>query len=329
MRPELLPWQHQAWSAFAARRDANRVPHALLLSGPEGLGKSHFAGLMAQSLLCRTPDEQGLACGECRSCLLYGAGSHPDLIRIAPEAAGKPIKVDMIRRLRELAAVTSQYGHYRVVIIAPAEAMNSAAANSLLKILEEPPADTVLLLVSSRPAQLLPTVRSRCQRLAFRPPAPEQTRAWLAERVPADAPAPELLIGLAHGAPLRALALVEEGEWAARTAVLDGLEALARGKADPLACAAQWIKPDVATPLNWLYVWVSDLIRLRTGTPDAVLNQDRLAALQAQAERMDLQDLFSLLDAVGDALRLAPTQVNAQLMLEGLLLEWTRAMTRT
>lgn len=324
-----FPWQLSIWDALARRHRAERLPHALLLSGPTGLGKHAFARLFAQSLLCHQPQADGLPCASCRSCLLFAAGTHPDLMSIEPEEPGKAIKVDQIRRLRDYAAVTSQYGRHKVVLIQPAERMNPAAANSLLKTLEEPAPQTALLLVTAEPAQLLATIRSRCQAIAFAPPAQGEAVAWLRTELPADAPDPGLLLRLAHGAPLRALDLVTQGELEARGAVFAGLQALAQDKASVVEQAEAWLKLGAEVPLQWMYAWVSDLIRAGAGALDQVRNTDQLAALQAQAERVDSQGLFTMLDALSEARRLARGQVNAQLLLETVLLDWTRATKRS
>lgn len=328
MNQQPYPWQHQLWSALAERRRRDRLPHAILLSGPAGLGKRRFARVLAQTLLCTQPEDEGLPCGSCRSCVLYEAGTHPDLMTVEPDEPGKQILIDAIRRVRDYAALTSQYSKRKVVLIEPAESMNRNAANSLLKTLEEPSAQTVLLLLSAQPALLLPTIRSRCQAVRFRRPPVTEALRWLQGRLP-EGEDSALLLGLAHGAPLRALALVEEGELQARDAVLEELEAVMAGRAGASNLAEIWHKRGLELSLQWLYSWVSDLIRVGAGVPDRVRNSDRLAALQAQAERVDLAWLFSFLEAVMEARRLARTQVNAQLMLEALLLDWDRATRRT
>ena len=166
MQSVVWQWYAAPLQALLSRRQ--NMPHAVLLTGPEGTGKGHFAAIIANSLLCSKPSVDRFACGECQSCQLLAANTHPDFYRITLEsnADGKPakdIKVEQIRQLIQSLAQTSQLGGIKLAIIDPAERMNRNAANSLLKTLEEPTADTLLILLAAQPSRLLPTVRSRCQ----------------------------------------------------------------------------------------------------------------------------------------------------------------------
>src|SRR5690606_8384794 len=146
------------------------LPHAILLVGPQGIGLQALATAMGEYLICPLPFE-GHACGQCKACRLLQAGSHPDLNAIVAEGTGKTIKIDQIRAMMEFTATTAQQGGRRVILITPAEAMNRNASNALLKGLEEPGENCIFILVSEAPAQLLPTIRSRCRR--FDVPLPE------------------------------------------------------------------------------------------------------------------------------------------------------------
>ncbi|MFO7642692.1 MAG: DNA polymerase III subunit delta', partial [Candidatus Competibacteraceae bacterium] len=164
---EGLPWHEPLWRQFQQSRAAGRLPHALLLAGPAGLGKLAFAKRLARALLCETPDVEGDACGRCRSCRLFQAGSHPDYRMEQPVEEGKAIRIDPIRELCGFLGFTAQYGGYKIALLEPADRLNLNAANSLLKTLEEPPGDCLLLLVTAHPARLPATVRSRCQKVSF------------------------------------------------------------------------------------------------------------------------------------------------------------------
>src|SRR6185312_9049826 len=146
------------WNYLHQRRQNNSLPHALLLTGLPDL---EFPRLFSKSLLCLKPDLEGKACNNCRTCSLMQAGSHPDFYQIEPEETGKTIRIDQIRELISELNQTAQQGGYKIAIIAPAEAMQMGAANALLKTLEEPAANTLIMLVSNQPGLLAATLRSR------------------------------------------------------------------------------------------------------------------------------------------------------------------------
>lgn len=316
------PWQQAQWQQLQQRHQQQRLPHALLLEGPAGMGKLHFAEALAQSLLCEQPQNHGEACGGCRSCRLFVAGSHPDYRPVQPEEEGKAITVDAIRKIAHYQAQKAQYGRYQVVMIEPAEQMNLNAANALLKTLEEPTAQTLLILVSAASSRLLPTIRSRCQSLLFRT---DSARApgldWLrAQNTEIDA---EHLLAMAGGAPLAALELSESDLLAQRTEVFEAFEGLTLGRLDPVATAQDWQSYDLQWLLNLLYGWIADLIRLKSvqgGTDLSLDNPDLQQRLQPLVEQVDLAKLYKRLDKLQSVKGLSHKQLNKQLMLEDLLL---------
>ena len=176
MIPERLPWHRSQWERMERSIRAGRVPHALLLHGAAGNGKARFAARLAATLLCRS---SGPPCGECESCRLYAAGSHPDRFEVTVPEDRREIVVDQIRDLVHSVGLTARLGGYKVVIVDPAERMNRHAANTLLKTLEEPPGATVFILVSSNHALLLATIRSRCQMLDFPVAGRDLAVEWL------------------------------------------------------------------------------------------------------------------------------------------------------
>jgi len=171
-----MPWLSAPLGSFIQLLMAGRVPHAMLLAMDRGQGADELLEQLARAALCLTPTDSG-ACGHCKGCQLMLAGNHPDLYQVT--ADGYQIKVDQIRNLCQALTSTSQQGGRRVAIIYEAERMNLAAANALLKTLEEPGRDTLLLLQSNQPGRLLPTLVSRCQRLPFQAPTTEAINAWL------------------------------------------------------------------------------------------------------------------------------------------------------
>lgn len=317
----LLPWHRKPWDLLLARRRSGTLPHALLLRGRAGLGKNRFAQLLAQSLLCEQAAADGMPCGTCRGCRLFRAGSHPDMLTIAPAEAGKAILIDQIRELCAFVALKSQRTGYQIAVISPAERMNISAVNSLLKTLEEPSEQTLLILVSARPSLLPATIRSRCQQVRFDEPPPEMALAWLAPQTGEQDP--QLLLSLAGGAPLHALELLETGAVQGRMNRFDDLLQVARGEADPVAVAGAWAAHGARECLSWVGTWVIDMIRLKSaGAAAVVANRDLQERLQWLGERLDLKTLYGHLDRVLEASRLVDGQLNQQLLLEDLLTTW-------
>jgi len=217
------PWNASIWQSVLAGVD--RLPHALLISGPAGVGKLALARHLARRILCETAQGAADACGNCEGCHWYETGAHPDFRMIQPEALGvaaedadpteepdrpagtkkgKPsaeIRIEQIRSLADFLNIGSHRARRRIAIVHPAENLNANAANALLKSLEEPPAGALFVLVSHQPSRLLPTVRSRCISLEVPPPDATLAAAWLAEQGVAHA---EALLHFHSGAPLRA-----------------------------------------------------------------------------------------------------------------------------
>lgn len=319
-----LPWQADLWQGLIARFHAGSLPHALLLTGHAGVGKSVLAEALVHGLLCQSPSEDGVACGHCQSCGLLAAGTHPDVMWLEPEEEGKAIPVDRVRAVGEFLALKGQYGGRQIVLIQPAEAMNRHAANSLLKTLEEPTEDALLILLSSQPSLLLPTIRSRCQQVVFPRPDEQLSLAWLEKQVSGDAAAGDLL-ALSNGAPLAALALHESGGLEIRRELAQQWAGVAQGRADPLVCAKQWSELGLPKATQWLSSWIMDLIRLKSGADVvAITNSDLRAPLQKLVAGMELKRLFAYLEQVTETARWAGGQINAQLAMEDLMVSWSR-----
>jgi len=320
---DVLPWQRDQWRRIMDRLHAGRMPHALLLTGPQGLGKGAFARLLSQSILCETPGADGIACGRCRRCDLYLAGTHADVRFITLAEDSNQITIDQIRELIAFMGLTSQQGGYKIVVIDPADHMNNAAANALLKSLEEPPPASLLILIASRPVRLPATIRSRCQQLPFQLPPEEQAMDWLRgqDGFTSDE---SLSLKLAQGAPLAALANGAQG--GDRQALFSDLAAIIEGRRDPVGIAAAWLKLDIKLSLYWVYTLLVDMIRLKAvSTPPMFMNSDFKADLARMAQKMDIKALYQRLDQLLETWRQLETPVNKQLLLEDLLLAWAPA----
>lgn len=176
---QIRPWLKEAWDAVVECLQSGKMPHALLIAGGEGLGKRDFASALGQALLCQTPGALRIACGQCRACRLMKAGTHPDYSNVAVQEEATQIKIDQIRELSEKLSLRPHYQGYQVAVIDPAEAMTLEASNALLKTLEEPSEDSVLVLVSDRPSMLSATIKSRCRKIDARPPRADVALAYL------------------------------------------------------------------------------------------------------------------------------------------------------
>ncbi len=320
----MYPWQERTWRQLHGAARAGRLPHALLLTGPQGSGKGSFALAFASALLCLTPAADGSACGRCRNCDWLAAGTHPNLIQISPEEDASAIKIDQIRSLIERVALTAAGdAAMRVVVVRPAEAMNRNAANSLLKTLEEPPLRTLLMLVSHAPATLPATIRSRCQRIDF---GGDRTMKadWLQTQLQARVAA-ECALGLANGGPLLALEMDQAGVFTERGRMMSELQGLASGKVEPITTAARWSELELTTALRVLVSLVQDLIRSKFPETGAQLQHvDLQQVLRATAERIDLSKLTRAHAMLLEQWRLhgIGANVRPQDMLEDFALLW-------
>jgi DNA polymerase-3 subunit delta' len=318
-----LPWQESQWERLQQARQQQRLPHALLFSGPRGVGKERFALAFAQSMMCQKSDAEGRPCGVCRHCHLLHAGSHPDFQWIGPEADSKSgeIKIEAIRALTGGATLTAQSGGHKVVVIQPAHRMNTSAANSLLKTLEEPTQDTLVILLTDQPARLLPTIRSRCQQVLFEVPSHAASLAWLEGKISHGDGA--TLLALASGAPLLALELDDVELLTARQRMLKQFLELGIRREDPVALAGVWNGFDSQLLLEWLSSWVIDLLRLKTvEEPPHLFNRDQIQALHSVADKLNSESLHRYLGLVYEARGLIDSNLNPQLVLEKLLIEW-------
>jgi DNA polymerase III subunit delta' len=332
-----FPWHRAILAKLVADRE--RLPHALLIQGASGIGKTAFARALAASVLCEMP-RQGLACGTCVSCHWFSQGNHPDYREVVPEAAEESdepaegeapraekaektkslvIKIEQIREVADFVALTTHRAGYRVLVIRPAETLHPAAANALLKTLEEPPPHTLIALVSDRPSRLLPTIRSRCRVLALPGPVREEALRWLrAEGVEGA----ESALAAAGGAPLlaRDLAAPEEAELRRRLVA----ELSRPNGADPLQFAPAVNREAVERFIYWMQTWVQDLVRVKLAG-EARHHGDSIAALRSRARNADVDALFALERELLEARRLAAHPLNPRLLAEHLLMTYNRA----
>ncbi|MDY7115753.1 DNA polymerase III subunit delta' [Halomonas sp. SSL-5] len=319
---EPLPWLGERFAELGRLADSGRLPHALLISGPRGVGKRSLVDALAARTLCAEPGR--LACGHCHGCRMLASGYHPDLMSIELEEGKRQIRIDAIREINHFVSQTAQQGGYRVILIAPAEALNVAAANALLKSLEEPGERTLFLLLSDIPSRLLPTIRSRCQHWNLATPAAADCLPWLTERL-GDAQKARFWLTVAGGMPLEALRLADPEARALRQQLVETFEALVRG-AEPVAEAARLDRQSIDAILWYGIAWLEDLIRLGlSGESGGLCNPDLLPLYRQAVKNARVRDWFRLLDYAREERRLlaAGGNPNPQLVLEAWLVRWS------
>jgi len=302
-----ITWHQGFARSWLDRAAQNRLPHAVLLAGPPGVGKRAAAAWIAARRLDVGPQTE---LPQYPPTTLQ----HADLRWITPPEDKAAIGIDQIRELVAEIGLTSYAGFGKVAVIEPANAMTTNAANSLLKTLEEPPGDVLLILVADRTGRLPATIFSRCQRIDFLTPTEARGLAWL-DRLHPGSPWPEAL-SLAGNAPLAALAAAEQLD--THAAMNRDFAAVAGGRAAPIEVAARWARLDMPFVLDWLSRRVQQLIFVSLGAPPGRFAQ---AMDESVLKRMDRRNLFCYLDII-NRLRAQPAgSFNIQLALEGLLID--------
>ncbi len=330
-----LPWQQTLWVELTALAMQGRLAHALLIAGPAGIGKRHFARALTAFLLCE--QRSGYACGQCRACAQLAAATHPDANLLSvdghvaltlaaseppdtmlihweprPDSKRKDISIGAVHSAIEQLTQISHYGGARVVLIEPADLLNESSANALLKLVEEPPKGTHLLFVCERPSQLKPTLRSRCQRIRMTTPRAELALDWLQQQQPDQQTGGDHTEALAEagGAPLRALELMADDGLAQRRAWRELWMAVAKQKQDPLSAAAKVDKEQLPEHLRWASAWLLQLLRS--------------AVQKGEVSAEHRESVDTMLAEVLEAQRRAAGTASAIFLLESLLVQWLR-----
>lgn len=348
----ILEWQQGVWNSLLGRLE--QMPHALMLAGAAGGGKSALALSLAQRLLCESATGTAQPCGQCEGCRWFVAGNHPDFRLVAPgsdeieTAAGESdaepaqvepakrsaqIRIEQIRALAGFVTVGALRQGVRVVVIDPAEAMNHHTANALLKLLEEPPAKTHFVLVTDTPRRLLPTILSRCRTVTLARPDGATAAAWLARQGVLQ---PDPLLALCSGMPVAAAELAGGIGPAALSRFVRDILSLER--ADPVALAGAWetwLKSKesqaagfgVPQLVGWLQRWVADLLLVALAGQVRFF-PDQQAALRAQAGKAPVAALLACYNELQRLRRVAAHPLNLRLVLDDMLLRYARLVAR-
>jgi DNA polymerase III subunit delta' len=339
MSEQLFPWQSATWSQLMQMRD--RFPHAVLLHGPEGIGKTRFAESLAQSLLCEAPQPDGRACGKCLACGWFKQYAHPDYRRVRPEnleeavgeseeteaegvktaraskAASKEIKIEQIRALSDFMNVSTHRRGRRVVLLHPAEALNTVASNSLLKTLEEPSPSTVFLLVSHHVDRLLPTILSRCRKVPMAMPDSAQALSWLTAQGVTDA---DSWLAEQGGAPLAAL---EQAQAGSREAIEALLAHLVKPAADMVLKTADRLQKSPPSDVtSWLQRWLYDVFSVKFSGKIRYYPKYR-QEINALAARADTRRLLAVLKSLNERRAISDHPLSPKLFIEDMLLDYS------
>lgn len=323
--PQALPWITSLNDQVADQLKQQRLGHALLLVGQSGIGKRLYLRELSQLLLCS--QSQGAPCGQCSSCHLFNAGSHPDLLMVEPEEKGKQIKIEQIRKVTEFVNTTAQKGKNKVVLLGPAEAMNINASNALLKSLEEPSGHVTLLLYSHQPSGLLATIKSRCQQFSVYPPEFQQALQWIQNNSETEL-SPEnanSVLRLASGAPLKAIELIEQDVHVQYMQFCQNMMDLQCRQVIWSDLLAKWKNWDIENLLQWFYHLLLDAQKLKSGLDTQnVAMPELLKQTQQVAQRAHYTHIEQTLTKLVQSQMAFRGQANPNpvMMIESLLIDW-------
>ncbi len=326
----VYPWQQSVWSDLIKRHHVHGLPHALMFTGPKGVGKHALSLQVAQWLLCsrRVSDNLEVACGQCHSCQLWAAGNHPDFQQCKPEDGSRQIRIDGVRKVNEFLVQTPQISPCQVVILAPVEVLNNNAANALLKTLEEPPGESFILLETERLGSVMPTIRSRCQRLTLVAPPTADSIQWLQQQGCDEHSAAQAL-RMNQNAPLAALEWMQNDAHGQHRKWLAALQQWSTGQAPLDGTLAVWKTDDLGDVLEWLSQLLSDLMRASMGaTVEQLIEPEVLGCFDVAI--LDKAKLLALHERIAVALgqiRSGASFHNRQLLLESLMIEWQSLVT--
>ncbi len=323
-----FPWHQQTWQQFTKARTQNKLPHAILLSGEEGIGKLSLAKRMAKSLIClNTVSTATDACNECQSCKTYESGANPDFTHISLLEDKQQIGVDQIRALSDFLNYSRSYNTNRVVIINPTERMNINAANSLLKSLEEPSAHTVIILVTAKLNQLLPTIKSRCQLFSVKTPSKDESVHWLQQHQSHQNQNsnqlvdPEIVLEMTGNKPLKAINISQD-DIENRNQFFQDLSTVIHQQITITEMAKKWEKHDFETLLNWQILFIQSTIKSELSTDTNVDNSSN--SNNKLSQHLSAEEHWNLYQNLIKQKQYIHTSVNSLMFMENMIMLWLK-----
>jgi len=315
--------QDRAVEFFRNSVNRERLAHAYLFLGPEGVGKTLLAKNLAKFLNCESPVKDGAllidCCDSCISCRKTDGFNHPDVRWIEREGEARRISIDEIRLMQREMSMKAYEGKSKVFIILDAHNMSEEAANSLLKALEEPPPHCLIILTSADISGLLPTIISRCQIIKFYPLERERLKEILAHRYRISSDEVHFLSAQAEGRIGRALSLKDGDALSKKNRLIEQVCQSGRGLASINVFNIK-DKKELAEQLGYLLNWFRDILIFKTGLPASnIINADRIEGIKSQAGLFSLEELEQIIDKIDQAHRLIEQSVNRKLALEVML----------
>jgi DNA polymerase III subunit delta' len=332
MNSPVYPWLKTPWNKLALI-PKTFFPHALIICGMNGIGKYDFSKILSQSLLCVNPKNEGLPCGSCSACVQYVAASNGDFLQLDVIEGKKSIGVDQIREMIHWINLTHQGKQKKILLIPQASQMTVQASNALLKTLEEPPANVVIILISEHIKSLLATIRSRCQIIALASPDKETIIQWMEEKQSDWKLAAaidnsllqnqQLLLSLAGNAPLKVKQLLTSDELNQRKMIVEQLIAIMSENKAPVLVSAQLSKLEMTQVLYWFQSILFDLIYIHFKLDiKQLINKDYSQQLKMISISLNSLLLFELIKELSQYYQYQGNSLNMQLLLDSYLIKW-------
>ncbi len=309
MIKDIYPWQIPLWQQFVNLKQCQRLPQAMLLTGVHGLGKNIFAHRIVSSILCLAPKGGEEPCGQCHSCQIFIAGNHPDHLEVMPKKPDKQIKIEQIRQIINKQQLTPAVSPHKTIIISMDYCINVNANNSILKLLEEPHKNTLIILVTSTLDRIPITIKSRCQNMHMATPSSNHAIDWITKYSNHKRDViTERILQLSQGAPLIAIDMLKHQGAEYYQQIEKDFSDILSGRVNPIAMAASWQKFDIMCIINQLQYNL----------------QDRIVSIQVEAEDsldLSITTYWKVMDCIIDVAKLisSSNNINRVILIESFI----------